>query len=138
MRLFKPRSITRFFVVGCVNTLIGLSAFPILFLVLHGFFDIGVLLAASYFICTLIAFILHRTITFRSEGAAHREAIRYALLSALTYGINLILLKVSLAVFPHHPVILQSLLAVMFQLGNYIAMHRLIFYAPSTQSEGLK
>jgi putative flippase GtrA len=126
-RMLKARSISRFFVVGIVNTLVGITVFPILYWLFIGYAGINSLLAVSYVLCTLSAFGLHKTVTFESRGRTHVEGPKFFLLSAFTFMLNFALLNGLLYAVPVHPVILQTAIAILLQVGNYLIMNRLIF-----------
>lgn len=123
----KPRSLSRFLVVGLINTAVGVLLFPILYHFFSELVSFNVLLAISYVLCTLSSFLLHKFVTFKSQGNAWREGGKFALLSGVTYLLNLLALKLLLPVLPWHPVLVQTVIAVMLQAGNYFGMNRLVF-----------
>ena len=126
-RALSARSFGRFFVVGIVNTLVGITVFPILYWLFIGYAGINTLLAVSYVLCTLSAFGLHKIVTFESRGRTHVEGPKFFLLSGFTFLLNLALLNGLLHVIPIHPVVLQTVIAILLQIGNYLIMNRLIF-----------
>lgn len=126
-RALSARTFGRFFVVGIVNTLVGITVFPILYWAFIGYAGINTLLAVSYVLCTLSAFGLHKIVTFESRGRTHVEGPKFFLLSGFTFVLNLALLNGLLHVIPIHPVILQTAIAILLQIGNYLIMSHLIF-----------
>ena len=130
----KPRSISMFLMVGVFNTLVGVLLFPLLHWMFGDVVSFDVLLAISYVLCTASSFILHKYITFKSKGSAISEGAKFAILSAVTYGLNLIILHAVLPLSTWHPVLVQTIIAVALQLGNYFGMNRLVFASLSSIS----
>ncbi len=128
----QPRSLSRFLVVGIINTLVGILLFPLLYWVFGSSIAFNLLLAISYVLCTLSSFLLHKYVTFKSQGSALTEGIKFAILSGFTYILNVIILQVVLPLLPWHPVLVQTVIAVMLQTGNYLGMNRLVFASLSS------
>lgn len=126
-RMLRARSFNRFLIVGIVNTLVGIAVFPVLYWLFIPYAGINALLGISYVLCTLSAFGLHKIVTFESRGRTHVEGPKFFLLSGLTFLLNLALLNGLLPVIPIHPVILQTAIAILLQIGNYLIMNHLIF-----------
>ena len=127
-----PRSISMFLMVGVFNTLVGVLLFPLLYWMFETSIPFNVLLAISYVLCTLSSFLLHKYITFKSQGSAVTEGIKFAVLSGFTYLLNVIILQVALPLLPWHPVVVQTIIAVALQAGNYFGMNRLVFASLSS------
>lgn len=130
--LLKPRSLSRFLIVGLINTMVGVLLFPLLYYFLNSLLSFNLLLAISYALCTASSFLLHKFVTFKSRGNTWREGIKFALLSSITYLLNLIALKFLLPLLPWHPVLVQTAIAIMLQAGNYLGMNRLVFASLSS------
>lgn len=122
----------RFAMVGALNTLLGISLFPILYWIAGTYLNINIILTASYLICTLFAFTMHKFVTFGSSGKSGHEGAKFVLVTAILWGINLVLLNGILFYATVNPVIVQTLIAVSLQLGNYIVLKRFVF----TQTHG--
>lgn len=133
-RMFAARSFGRFLVVGVVNTVVGITVFPILYWLFIQYLEINVLLGISYVIGTLSAFGLHRLVTFESRGVTRVEGSKFFMLSGLTFLANLVLLNGLLPFLQLHPIILQTAIAIALQVGNYLVMSRLIF-VPATAKD---
>jgi putative flippase GtrA len=101
--------------------------FPLLYWLCGGKPGINTLLVISYALCTLSAFLLHRFVTFRSRGASHIEGARFLVLTGIIFALNLALLNATLPFFPAHPIILQTIIIVCLQIGNYAGLNRLVF-----------
>ena len=129
--LLRPRSFGRYFVVGVINTLIGVASFPLLYTLLGDRFGINPLLIFSWIACTGFAFLLHKHVTFRSSGTAHRESVKFFVLSFTILAINLVVLNLTMALTTANPVAVQiatSLtLAIVLMILNYLGLDRLVF-----------
>lgn len=130
--LTAPRSISMFMLVGIFNTAVGVLLFPLL----HWFFgtlvSFNLLLGISYVLCTLSSFLLHKYVTFKSKGSTLSEGIKFATLSGVTYLLNLVILHICLPLVPLDPVLVQTVIAVLLQTGNYFGMNRLVFASLSS------
>ncbi|MBY0429272.1 MAG: GtrA family protein [Alphaproteobacteria bacterium] len=129
-----PRSISMFLLVGIFNTLVGVLLFPLLHWMFGEHVAFDLLLAVSYVLCTLSSFLLHKYVTFKSKGSAVTEGIKFAALSGFTYVLNLIILHLVVPLLPWNKVLIQTIIAVALQAGNYFGMNRLVFASLSSFS----
>lgn len=130
-KLMPPRSFRRFFVIGGINTLIGIGSFPLLYTLLHTFIGVNFLLVLSWLVSTAFAFLLHKLVTFQSGGAYHREAVKFFILSLIILGINLTVMNLALPISTTHPVTVQFFTSIVvtlcLMLLNFFGMGRFIF-----------
>ena len=119
----------RFAAVGALNTLLGLSFFPALYWLAHDVLRTTVILTISYVVCTLFAFTMHKFVTFSSTGKAHHEGAKFAGVTGILWGINVLLLNLALTYTHVHPIVAQTVIAVALQLGNYVILKRFVFCA---------
>jgi len=80
--------ITRFCVVGAMNTLVGLLAIYINIYV-FGMGDVTANLC-GYIFGLLFGFFFHRNWTFRARGRPWFGAVKYALAFAIAYAVNIV------------------------------------------------
>ncbi|NDE89982.1 MAG: GtrA family protein [Alphaproteobacteria bacterium] len=129
--LFLPRSFSRFAVVGVINTGMGIGLYPVMNWLTQSTIDHNVLLVISYVICTISAFMLHRFFTFKSSGAYHKEAVKYIILSLVTFAVNYVVLNVALHYFNVSvnlvQIIISTVLSAALMLANYFGLTYLVF-----------
>jgi putative flippase GtrA len=128
----RPRSMSRFLVVGLFNTGIGVLLFPLLYWLFGTKETWDFWLQVSYVLCTTSSFLLHRFVTFRSTGPFWNEALKYAILSGFTYVLNIIILKLVWPLLPWDKMITQIIIAVALQVGNYFGMNHVVFASLSS------
>lgn len=131
VRFFGARTPGRFVIVGGINTLVGLAAFPLLYRVCGTPHNMNALLVASWLFCTFFAFVTHRHITFRSAGRARYEGGKFLMLSLCTLAINLVVVNAATHFFGANPALVQFVTSFMLSLIltvlNYFGMSRMIF-----------
>lgn len=117
----------RFALVGGLNTLLGISLFPLLFWAIGDDVNMNLILVMSYVICTLFAFTMHKFVTFSSKGKSMQQGVKFISLTLVLLGINAVLLNAAIALTTLHPSIAQVIIAVSLQLGNYVVLKRFVF-----------
>jgi putative flippase GtrA len=125
--LFPQRSLSRFLSIGLLNTLVGVSVFPLLYWVIGPTLNVNVILSVSYIFCTIFAFTAHKFVTFRSQGRTHVEGARFFIVSGVTYLLNVGLLNATLPLTPSHPVLLQLGIAIALQIFNFFILGKIVF-----------
>ena len=85
--MISDLTILRFLLVGVVNTFVGLG---IIYAAMY-FFGMGVVFANAigYFIGILVSFSLNKTWTFGSRDRVASSFLRYLLVLAIAYAVNL-------------------------------------------------
>jgi putative flippase GtrA len=131
------RTFIRFALVGGVNTILGISLFPILYWLVGGRININIILTISYVLCTLSAFTMHKYVTFGSSGRATGDGLRFIAVTGILWALNVVLLNSILAVSNVHPVIVQTIIAVSLQLGNYVVLKRFVFTSKHATSTAM-
>ena len=126
-----PRSISRFAIIGVVNTAMGIGLFPAMNWLTDNQIEPNILLVISYVICTISAFILHRCFTFQATGSYQQEIVKYVLFSGLTLAVNALLLNVALH-FLHlsaniAQVIISTVLSAALMIANYYGLNYFVF-----------
>lgn len=118
-------SFLRFAVVGLGNTLVGYAV--ILFL--H--YGLGAAPVASniggYAVGALLSYGLNRRFTFASQRAHLQALPRFCLVVAACFAINLLVLKICVALFSWPVALAQALAIGAYTLCFYIASRSLVF-----------
>jgi len=130
-QLIKPRSFSRFAIVGVINTCMGIGLFPLVdWLTLHAIGH-NRLLVITYILCAISAFLLHRFFTFESRGSYRHEITKYVILTSVTFAVNYILLNVSLRYVDMSVDLVQtlisSLIGITLMVANYLGLNHLVF-----------
>lgn len=111
----------RFLVVGGFNTAFGFLIFTSITLMLkhvpHGYM-IG--LIVSQFVSNFVAFYLHRKVTFKAKGHAMTDFIRFTMVNAVSYLINLIVLPLLVNVTHMNPLIAQFLILLVTIMISFV------------------
>jgi len=114
----------RFVLVGGVNTVVGYGLFALFLRAVDG--QIGYLgsLASAYAIATIVAFTLHRRITFQVRGGRIPvEFARYAGVTVISLLINAGILAVLVEFARWNPYVAQALSLITTTLVSYVG-HR--------------
>ena len=111
--------------VSIINTLIGISVFPILKTVFHSQ-DNAVLMVISYALCVSLSFCLHGKISFR----AVLSVSKFVAFSIVNLG-SLLIMVVSVSflakMLPVDIRIIQPVVAVLLQFG-VVLIYKFIFW----------
>ena len=117
----------RFLSVGALNTLLGYS---IIFFAMYALnFSPEASNLLGYSVGLVVSFLLSKSFTFRSSGAASSELIRFLLVFAIAYAINLAELSFLVRVLAWHAGISQLLAGVFYVLCSYFLKKRFVFLA---------
>lgn len=122
----------RFVLVGGINTVVGYGLFA-LFLLLFGRL-IGYLgsLVAAYAIAAVIAFTLHRRITFQiRDGRVLVEFARYAGVTAISLLLNAAILALLVELAHWNPYVAQALSLVTTTIVSYLGHKWFTFRRPA-------
>lgn len=117
----------RFGAVGVINTLVG---YAVIYACMLG---LGISPLASnvagYAVGLCCSFLLNRRLTFRSEGHATREALRFLLAFAIAYAVNLAVLLASIELLGVPPVWAQLVSGVAYTGVFFLLSKRYVFAA---------
>jgi len=110
----------RFLVAGGVNTLVGLSVYPLLYLLLEplGWGYIQVLLLAQV-ICITFSFISNKYFVFKTKGNIHKEYVKFFLFYGLYLVLNLLCLPLLVEKVGISPIISQTLFSAAIIISSY-------------------
>lgn len=125
----------RFLVVGGFNTVFGFLLFTGIELLFGRWIGYIVTLLISYVIAIIVAFILHRHVTYRVTGTGNVivDFLRFASVYLVAIAINLVALPllVELAHFP--PILAQALITIVTTLVSYFGHKLFSFRRPRPQ-----
>ncbi len=120
----------RFLVAGGVNTIVGLSVYPLLYLLLKpmglGYLSI---LFISQMICITFSFISNKYFVFKTSGNLHAEYVKFFVFHVFHFLLNLICLPVLVEFFEMNPIIAQTLFSVLIIVTSYF-WHNFITFKP--------
>lgn len=111
----------RFLMVGGFNTFFGFLIFSGLTLSLktvpHGYM-IG--LIVSQITSNFVAFYLHRKVTFRVQGQFVKDLVRFTMINAVSYAINLVALPLLVNVGHIDPISGQFLILIVTTIISFV------------------
>lgn len=110
----------RFLIAGGVNTIVGLSVYPLLYIALEplgiGYFQVLIL---SQFPSITFSFITNKYFVFRTKGNLKREYIKFFTFYGFYFLLNLICLPLLVEVLKINPIISQTLFAIAIIMTSY-------------------
>jgi putative flippase GtrA len=126
--LHKNRQKIHFLLVGGLNTLFGLAAYPIIYFLTRSS-GLGYLwvLAISQSICVTFAFFTNKNLVFKTQGNYLKEYRKFISFHASIFAINLILLPVLVDRLGLSPVIAQTLFSILIIVSSYFWYSRVTF-----------
>jgi putative flippase GtrA len=120
----------RFAIVGVANTTIGLAAiYAVMF---FGHAGPALANALGYAIGLAVSFVLNRSWTFKDSTLIRRVLPRYALVAALSYGLNLATVLTAVNAFGVNPYVAQLLGICVYTGVMFFGCRWYVFVGPST------
>lgn len=121
----------RFLIAGGVNTLVGLSVYPILYFFLEpsGFRYLEVLLIAQI-ICITFSFISNKYFVFKTKGNIKKEYIKFFTFYGLYLLLNLVCLPFLVEIVKITPVISQTIFSIAIIISSYFWHNFITFKQP--------
>ena len=121
----------RFLIAGGLNTLVGLSFYPLLLwavpiLRVHYMIALGI----SQIVCLCFAYVTYKFGVFRTRGNVAREFSTFASFYLINYLANWIALPLMVEAGGVHPIIGQSVFTLTIIVGSYFWHSKLTFRAP--------
>ena len=132
MRLLiaKHRRKIDYLVVGGINTVIGLSAFPALYFLTKSYqLHYMVVLAISQVFCVTGAFFTNKYLVFRTQGNHLSEYLKFSAFYSAYFVINLIVMPILVEFAGMNPVKSQILISIGIIISSYF-WHSKITFAP--------
>ena len=111
----------RFLIVGGINTLVGLTLFPTLFLSLPSLQEHYLLLmSASQAICLVIAYLTNKYLVFRTNSRYLSETSSFLAFHGLHYIFNIIIVGYVVETYAFSPVFVQPAYSLLVILSSYL------------------
>lgn len=119
----------RFALVGVANTALG---YAVIFGCMYGLgWSALASNVAGYAVGLLVSFTLNRRFTFRSEGKARAELLRFVCIFAVAWSANFAVLIVLLNVVHMNEVLAQILAGVVYFVLSYVMSKYYVFRSTS-------
>lgn len=130
LELARQSKKIRFLIAGGVNTMVGLSVYPLLYLLLEpmGLSYLDVLII-SQLICITFSFVSNKYFVFKTQGNLHAEYTKFFVFHAFYFLLNLICLPALVEVFEMNPIIAQTMFSVFIIVTSYF-WHNLVTFKP--------
>ena len=126
----KHRRKIDYLVVGGINTVIGLSAFPALYFLTKPYqLHYMVVLAISQVFCVTVAFFTNKHLVFRTQGNHLSEYLKFSAFYSAYFVINLIVMPILVEFAGMNPVKSQILISIGIIISSYF-WHSKITFAP--------
>lgn len=121
----------RFLIAGGLNTVIGLSVYPILYYFLEplGVGYIQVLLLAQI-ICITFSFISNKYFVFKTKGNIKKEYAKFFMFYGLYLVLNLICLPFLVEAIQISPIISQTFFSIAIIISSYFWHNFITFKQP--------
>lgn len=136
-RFFESGKPFRFVLAGGLNTVFGLSIYPIILLSLPYFKEhylIALLIAQALSLC--FAFVTYKFTVFRTKHGALREFGRFVPFYLISYAINFAVLPILVGVVGLDPVVAQVGFSLIMMVGSYF-WHNNITFTSSGKTHGV-
>jgi putative flippase GtrA len=119
----------RFLLAGGLNTVVGLSVYPILFFLLKPLqLHYLLILTLSQIICICFAFLTNKFLVFKTSGNYLKESGKFLTFHLVYYLVNLAVLPMLVELGGMNPVWAQSLFAVLVIITSYFWHSRITFH----------
>lgn len=119
----------RFALVGVANTALG---YAVIFGCMYGLgWSALASNVAGYAIGLIVSFTLNRSFTFRSEGRARAELLRFVCIFAVAWSANFAVLVGLLNVVPMNEVLAQILAGAVYSVLSFVLSKYYVFRSPS-------
>jgi len=118
----------RFLIAGAMNTLFGLSIYPILLLAvpyLRQHYLVGLGIAQAISLC--VAFVMYKITVFHSRGGALGEFVRFLPFYLVNYALNWLGLPVLVHSGGLDPIVAQLAFTAALMVGSYFWHSRITF-----------
>ena len=118
----------RFLIIGGVNTLFGISIFPILYYLLENFhIHYLIILFIGHLIAINFSYFSNKFLVFKTKGNFINEYPRFFFYQILVFLLNLGPFAALVEIAGIHPVIVQVILTCLMILISYIWYNRYTF-----------
>ena len=126
-RFLKDKRI-RFLIVGGVNTLWGIAAYPLLYVILNPLgVNYLVTLVLAYAVSIAFSFTTQKYLVFRTKGKHLRELSKFLGLQCVILVLNLLALPALVIATGWSPVIVQVMLSIVIAVISYFFHNHVTF-----------
>lgn len=127
-RLEKHKPKLRYLFVGGLNTLVGLSAYPVLYFALEQFaLHYMVILVISQVFCVISAFFTNKFLVFRTKGNYIVEFLKFSSFYMAYFVINVAAMPVLVEMVKVHPAVSQVFISIGIIITSYFWHSRVTF-----------
>ena len=120
----------RFILAGGLNTVIGLSVFPLLYLLMEKYkVHYMVVLCISQVIGVLFAYCTSKFLVFRTKGNYLAEFTKFVTFHLSYFVANLVALPLMVSGLALNPIVAQSIFAIAVIVSSYFWHSRITFSA---------
>ena len=120
-----------FLLVGVFNTLLGLAAFPTLYLIFPWRDHYILLLTFTQCICVTSSFLTNKFIVFKTKGNCFTEYGKFFLFNSVCFLINLVMISLFVEKFRIQPIIFQIIFSSTVMVASYFWHENITFSAQS-------
>ena len=132
-KLWSDKKI-RFLIIGGVNTLWGIAAYPVLYVILNPLgVNYLVILVLAYAVSIAFSFTTQKYLVFKTRGNHARELSRFLGLQGGIFALNLIALPALVVATGWNPVFIQIGLSIVVAVLSYF-FHDLVTFRAKRRS----
>lgn len=126
----------RFLIVGGINTLWGIAAYPVLYLILNPLgVNYLVTLVLAYAVSITFSFTTQKYLVFKTRGNHLRELSKFLGLQGVILALNLIALPALVVATSWNPALIQIGLSIVVAILSYF-FHDLVTFRAKPVSRG--
>ncbi len=117
----------RYILIGGINTSVGLSVYPILYLILDSVLTYFQILILSQAICIGFAYLSTKKMVFKTKGNWGGEISKFLTFHAIVLVTNILTLPLLVDAVGLSPIIGQTLFSVIVMILSYVWHSRITF-----------
>jgi putative flippase GtrA len=120
----------RYLLVGVFNTIFGYGFFALLEISAGHVIPYMVVLLIAQVVSTFVAYVLYRSLVFKVRGRFWRDLVRFSLVYAGAFAVNLVLLPVMVSVLGWSVLLSQALIVGGTVIASFFAHRNFSFRRP--------
>ncbi len=120
----------RYLLVGLFNTVFGYGFFALLQVTAGNVISYMLVLLIAQVVSTFVAYVLYRSLVFRVRGRFWRDLVRFSLVYAGAFAVNLVLLPVMVSGFGWDVLLAQALIVGGTVIASFFAHRNFSFRRP--------
>ncbi len=120
----------RYLLVGLFNTVFGYGFFALLQVTAGNVISYMLVLLIAQVVSTFVAYVLYRSLVFRVRGRFWRDLVRFSLVYAGAFAVNLVLLPVMVSDFGWDVLLAQALIVGGTVIASFFAHRNFSFRRP--------